>query len=370
MTDSLSGREPQLATNISPKRTWQLSQRGLAAMLNMMPQGVVSLDAIRAALEHEDFFVRHNAAKRLYRRADREARLTLQNALTHEDSRTRASAARFLHGFSWYAAEPLVQQALGDPDTRVREAVVYSLCDFQQLNAYQTMAQALQAEADVVRSAAVWGMRHHRDPAMVPVLAAALLAEDPDVRVETLEALGTCGLPEAIPVAQGATADADPEVVYAAALSWLELAEDACLPGLAAFIVEQRGRIRHAALRALFHAANYLKMDMTQDAALTPTLRALKAALTDELAATRLAAAYPLAWIRHPRAHALLKQAYHQEPDPVTKGEIIYLALNLLSPAGDDLLAAGLKDPDPIIRTRAQRLEQDLAEERIKRIYV
>ena len=71
----------------------------------------------------------------------------------------------------------------------------------------------------------------------MPVLELALQAENPEIRVQALEVLGATAAPEAIPVAQQAVNDPDLEVKYAAALSWVELAQERCFEELAQVIL-------------------------------------------------------------------------------------------------------------------------------------
>jgi HEAT repeat protein len=365
----ITGHEPRLSIRDRKQGRWHLSLRGLATMLNALPPEAISLDAVSAALHHKEYFVRYNAAKLLSRRADRDARLIMQEALTAGNAPTRASAARFLSGFSWFAAEPLIKQALQDPDSRVREAAIYALCDMRQLNAYQLMVEVLQNEADNVRMAAVWGLRECQDPASIPVLEATLLADDYEVRVKALEIMGMNDLPQAIPVVKNALNDPHPEVKYAATLSWIELAGEKGLPALIRLIESAASQARPSMLKGFFHATNYLRIDLTKEQNLDPTLQALETALADEAPEVRKAAVWPLVWIRHSRATALLKQTYHQEQDDEVKAHILYVTFNLLSEAGDELLADGLQSKASPVREMAEEIKQNLADGTVARIY-
>ena len=60
-------------------------------MLNILPPESISLTAATEALQHQDFFVRYNAATLLRRRGDRDARLIMQEVLAQGESRSRAS---------------------------------------------------------------------------------------------------------------------------------------------------------------------------------------------------------------------------------------------------------------------------------------
>src|SRR5689334_20351084 len=134
---SITGREPRLSTSYGSHGERRLSLRRLATMLNALPPEAVSIEAAAEMLRNEEFFVRFNAAKMLGRRADRDARIVMQEVLNTGEAPSRASVARHLYGFSWFSAEPLIRQALKDTDHRVRECAIYALCDLRELNAYQ-----------------------------------------------------------------------------------------------------------------------------------------------------------------------------------------------------------------------------------------
>ena len=344
----LTGREPRLARG--KQSQYRLSLRGLGTMLNILPPEKISLEAAAAALRSKDFFVRYNAARILRRRGDRDARLIMQAALTTGEVPTRASVARELYGFSWFSAEPLLRQALKDHDARVRECAVYALCDLRELNAYQLLVEVLHDETDDVRAAAAWGLRSCQDPEAVPVLQAVLLAEDPDVRVQALEALGANDTPQALPVVRNSMNDPDPDVKYAATLSLIELQSEACFRELAHVIENTQGITRQYILRGFFHATNYLLIDVGKSRDVEAIIHALEKALRDPLPAARLAAIWPLAWMRHPRAPIVLKRAYDVEQDMETKARIVRIAWNLMSEARDEILEDAAQSEDEQVR--------------------
>jgi hypothetical protein len=71
----ITGREPALAAGAKQKGSRRLSLRRLGTLLNVLPPGAVSLDAVKEALSSDEFYVRYSAAKMLARRADRDSRL-------------------------------------------------------------------------------------------------------------------------------------------------------------------------------------------------------------------------------------------------------------------------------------------------------
>ncbi|MDX2159999.1 MAG: HEAT repeat domain-containing protein [bacterium] len=360
-TGSITGREPQLTNHAEKRGERRLSLRRLATMLSVLPPNAVSLDAAREMLRNEEFYVRYNAAKMLSRRADREARLIMQDVLREGDAPARASVARHLYGFSWYSAEPMIREALKDADSRVREAAIYALCDLRELNAYHLLREVLRDANDDMRMAAAWGLRECQDPAAVPALEMVLLADDPDVRVKGLEALGANDTPEALPVVRNAMNDPEPDVKYAATLSLLELAGEAWLVELSSIIGRTSGATRHQVLRGLFHATNYLKIDMGRTSAAEVMIDALESALLDDMPEVRMAVAYPLAWMRHERSPMLLRKAYMLEEDPHVKAQMMRIGASLSPDVGDELLRDGLNSPIEHVRTVAQQIMEDRA---------
>ncbi|MBX3066513.1 MAG: HEAT repeat domain-containing protein [Anaerolineae bacterium] len=365
---TITGKEPALSLNAAhPQGQRRLSLRGLATMLNILPASAISLEALRESLKSAAFYVRYNAALKLAERGDRDARLVIQEVLNNDPAPSRASAARHLYGFSWFAAEPLIRLALEDSDSRVREGVVYAMCDMRDLHAYALMTEALRIEDEVdnVRDAAAWGLRDCHDPAAVPVLEAALLAGDPDVRVRALEALGANDTPQAIPVIREAMNDPEPDVKYAATLSLLEVAGEGWLQELSGVIGSVRGETLQAVLRGFFHASNYLKIDIARSGAADMMIDALESALLDDLPAARLAAVWPLAWMRHERTPIVLRQAYFRETDSEVKAQIVRVSVSLMSQAGEAILEDALNSRDPQVREVAETLARERAEGRL-----
>jgi HEAT repeat protein len=358
MTDShrISGREPHLSSSYTQRGKRLLPLARLASMLEILPPSSVSLDVAEAALHNDAFYVRYAAARFLNKRGDRAARLVMQKVLNEGNVPSRASVARYLYGFSWFAIEPLVKQALQDPDARVREGAIYALCDARELSAFQLMAQMLQTEVDSVREAAAWGLRECHDPAGIPVLEAVMLANDPAVRIKAFEVLGANGMPQAVPAIRQAIKDDDPDVQYAATLSLLEIAGDSCLAELAGIIQRGSGQTRQAVLRGLFHACNYLKINIEGSPAATAIMDALEAALHDEHPQTREAAIWPLAWMPHQRTSAILRAAYLREEDRDVQIQFIRIASSLGSAAAEDILQAALRSEDGVIRALAEQI--------------
>ncbi|MEM9950624.1 MAG: HEAT repeat domain-containing protein [Chloroflexota bacterium] len=352
----LTGREPMLASGLLEKGKRRLSLRRLGTMLNMVSPENVSLEATQAMINSDDFFVRYNAAKLLGKRGDRDARIIIEDALHNAKPRTRANVARHLHGFTWFSAEPLIKKALKDDDARVREAAIYALCDMGDLNAYNLMIDTLDGEEDNVLEAAAFGLRDTQDSAAVPVLKQVLKAKDPDVRIKGLEALGISGVPEAMPVVREAMFDAEPSVKYAATLSLLELSGEGWLQELAGVIGRTTGDTLEQVLLAFFHATNYLKIDVAKSSASDLMIDALETALLDEHTSVRMAAIWPLAWMRHERTPAILKKTYRIELEPEVKAHIVRISAGLMSDASEEILADAMDSEQTVVRKAAEKV--------------
>lgn len=355
----ITGREPQIASAFGEKGKRRLSLRRLGTMLNILSPESVSLDAVREMIRSDEFHVRYNAAKLLGKRGDRDARLIVEDALENGGVRTRASVARNLHGFTWFSAEPLLKKAIQDKDPRVREGVIYALCDMGDLNAYNMMLEVLDGEEDSVLEAAAFGLRETQDSASVPVLQLVLKAKDPDVRIKGLEALGISGAPEAIPVVREAMFDPEPPVKYAAALSLLELSGEGWLQELAGVIGRTTGQTLEQVLLAFFHATNYLKIDVAKSSAAELMIDALETALLDEYASVRMAAIWPLAWMRHERTPVILKKTYRLEMDNEVKAHIVRVAAGLMSEASEEILQDALKSNDEVVKKAADKIMEE-----------
>lgn len=360
---TITGCEPRLSTTRTGTRgAWRLSPRRLATLLNALPPDAISLDAAAAMLRSEGIYVRYNAARLLGERGDRDARLILADALRTGEGPTRASVARHLGRLSWYSAEPLLREALRDPDDRVREGAVYALCDLRTLAAFDLLAGALADETNDVRKAAAWSLRHCQDPAAVPALAETLRADDPEVRIQALESLAANESPGAVPVVETALNDPDGEVTYNAVLSLIELRGARALPDLIALFRRTSGPRLEPLLRGLFHATNYLHVDLIDLPCADDLIDTLAGALADESPDARKGAVWVLAWMRSKRAAALLIEAFQRERDHTVQVIMLRITASLMTPGVlDDLLAAAQDSPDPAVQEIAARIRADHA---------
>ena len=353
----LTGNEPRLSSS-APAGGYRLSLRGLATTLNLLPPEKISLEALAEALRSPDYSVRYNAAELLSRRGDRDARRIFEDVLTKGAPPLRASVAQHLHMFSWFVAEALYRQALDDADTRVRESAVLSLCKLRTRDGFQLLVEKLPGEDDAVLLAAAWGLSTTPDYTAVPVLAITLQAHDPEIRDVALEGLGQTRSADAIAVVRRAIDDPELDVKYSATLSMIELAEAGCLEELAGIIRQHRGWERQRIIRGLFHATNYLQIKIGSTPSAEVVIQALEDALQDDLPETRLAAAMPLAWMRHPHATEALKAGYRHETDGETKANILFAAVSLMSPAAEELSAEALESPIVQVRQTAEYLRE------------
>lgn len=351
----ITGYEPSILSENSGVQH-RLSVRGLSKIIDMLPPQAISMAAAAEALKSDEFYVRYCTAELLSKRGDREARLLLEDFLKNGTPPQRAAIAHHLHRFSWFVAEPLIRRAIDDDDWRVREGAIYSLCKQGDKVAYKLLVEVLPGQSDVLKMAAAWRLSRNPDPDSLPVLAVTLKARDPQVRVQSLETIGAIQSVEAIPLVKIAISDPDIDVKYAATLSWIELQGSECFSEIANLILSTDGLTRRAILRGLFHATNYLFINIAESKAYQQVLRALEEALDDSLPETRLAAVMPLAWLRDDRAAAILEVGYRAEIDSHLKAQMVYLATSLMSPASERLLQNALVDPDLEIRKTAEQM--------------
>ncbi len=353
-TEMQSGAAPALLQQ-RKSRLQLIAQRFMNIFDYFSPEKI-SVDAFLAALQSEDALARFDAADALARRGDREARLAFENILQTGTAHQRASAARHLHHFSWFTAESLFRQTLNDDDMRVREAAAFALCKMRTPEAYVLASDILTNSNDAIRLSAVWALYNHPDPAAVPVLAVILRAENPEVRELALEVLGATETPQAIPIVKSLIDDPSTKVRYAATLSWVELAREACFSELADWINRTQGESRYWILRGFFHATNYMGIESGTSPDADVLIQALENALHDELPRTRLAAFLPLAWMRHPAAEKALATGFRNEPDSDTKAHMLVAAKHLMSPVAGILLEDAQQSNDPLVRQTAEFL--------------
>ncbi|MBN2305747.1 MAG: HEAT repeat domain-containing protein, partial [Anaerolineae bacterium] len=187
-----------------------------------------------------------------------------------------------------------------------------------------------------------------------------LRARDPDVRIQALEALSANNTPAAIPVVQAALDDPDPDVVYNAVLSLVELRGEHGLPDLVARLRAASDPDQEPLLRGLFHATNYLHVDLADLPVIDDLLDALAGTLDNararDIPAVRIAAVWLLAWTRHPRAAGLLVGAFERESSPTVQAAILRIAVSLMAGGADSLLEAGLASADPTVRAAAEQI--------------
>jgi molecular chaperone DnaK (HSP70)/HEAT repeat protein len=351
----ISGYEPALAV-FSGRSEQRLSLRRLGTLLNMLPPDAISLEAAIEAIKSDQFYVRYQAAELLSKRGDRDARRVIEDFLINDTPPQRSAAARHLFRFSWYAAEPLLRRALGDSDVRVRESAVYALCELANPGAYQVLLSALPGDDEALKSAAAWGLSRHSDPASLPVLEICLTARDPEVRSQTLEIMAASLNPAAIPPVLDALDDSDLDVRYAATLSWIELTGEDSFAGLAERIETSQGEIRQVYVNALFHATNYLGIQIATSTAADQVIAALETALQDPHPKVRLSTFMPLAWMQDDRAIQVFLAAYQREEVSDVKTRMLYMAASLIPSVGKEMLQEALDDPDPALRQTARQL--------------
>lgn len=355
-----TGYEPKLSKKMQQNSRWRISSRRLGNFLANLAPDAASAATLRAAIHDSDFYTRLTAAQLLSERGDREARLVIEDALQNGHAPSRAIAARYLHGFTWFAAQPLIEMALQDDDPRVREGGILSLCKFRTMDAYNRILDALEYETDdsvLGAPATPWGLQNTTDPLVVPVLTLGFKAEDPKIRVEVTEALSSTELATAIPVMREVlTTDPDPEVVYQAALSYVELAEDDAIADFATILSALEGLRQLSALRGFFHASNYRHLNIGNNPAADALIDALARIMESPHADIRRQAIWILAWMKHERAPGLVIDFYQRETDIDLKAHIMRVAVSLMMVDSEALLEDALASSDTTMRQAGQRI--------------
>lgn len=168
-----------------------------------------------------------------------------------------------------------------------------------------------------------------------------------------------CGLREGMSVVREAMFDPDAYVKYAATLSLLELAGEGWLDELAGVIGRTSGETLEQVLKAFFHATNYLKIDVAKSRSADLVIDGLETALLDESAKVRMAAIYPLAWLRHERTPFILKKTYRLETDSDVKAHIVRVSAGLMSAASEEILQDALANQDAGVRQAAEKIMAD-----------
>ncbi|PJF37252.1 MAG: hypothetical protein CUN49_01200 [Candidatus Thermofonsia Clade 1 bacterium] len=310
----------------SPDRARRLSDAQFAQRLQHLEN--ISVDVLRAALCYGQRAVRRAAAESLGQRADAEALAALQTALQSCTPAARTAAARQLSAFDWEEAQPLWAQALADSDPQVRTAALHALFERDEPEALDKLAEQFSQ----VRS--------------------------PRLRAAILEHWAERGAVIHIDLVRAALDDPSPLVCHAAATTLLDLLAESALAPLAEAAQRRQGAARAAILRGIFNATNYLGIQIGESVDCDAILNVVELALRDSEPDVRRTAIWLAAWIRHPRAEALVEAAYRAERDPEVQAYILYVAISLNAPCAHALLAEALQSAEPTVREQAIVLSQ------------
>ena len=354
----ITGREPAIVKMVarSEKGTRRLSLNRLGSFIGLLAPDSVSIDALAEAIHGDDPTTRFNAARALAQRKDRESRHMMEHILKTGRVVAKASIARHLHELTWYAARPLAIIALNDRESRVRESAVYALCRFHERGAYELLAEKLDGDDDYVLAAAAYALRDTQNPGAVPILKHVMGAIDPEVRMKGLEALSATIDNNAIPLVKQSLTDPDPDVQYAAVLTLLELIDAEAIPDLLDQLDNVSGKSFDAVLRGVFHATNYLKIDIESGSIGERFIRILEQGSCSEFSHTRHTVLHPLAWSKHPHAVQILLNMYEREVDQTVKAEAVHIVSSLMSDAADLMLEDAVHSDMPAVREAAERV--------------
>ncbi len=349
MPSDSNGREPSLGRSRSQRR---ISVQRLGPLLRLLPPDAVGYSTLVAAVRSDNPYLRFEGAMKLVQKQDRESREVIETLLRDPSPIIRASIARHLDQMSWFSAKKIVHIPLTDADLVVRESVVYALCRFREREAFALLAAHLQDEEDHVLAAAAHALRDAANPEAIAVLATAMRAKDPDVRVKALEAFSASGDANALPYVRDALDDPAPEVQYAATLTLIEIQGEAGVDEMLT-LLEKQPSVVNEVLRGVFHATNYMNLDMRSGERGDRWLDVLRRAVREDDNHTKLSAAHALAWNRHPDAAREIMTAYTTNADAFLQARILHITVSLMSPAADEMLQRALENEQEYVREAA-----------------
>jgi HEAT repeat protein len=206
---------------------------------------------------------------------------------------------------------------------------------------------------------AVWGLQSYPDRGAVPLLGLILKTENVEIQAAALEVLGLCGSMDAISLVRDAVLSPHADVQYAATLSWVELAQSACFEEIAEIIKTVNGKNLYPILRGLFHASNYMGIEVDENIlGGEKLLLAVERATKDELPAVRLMASMILSSSHQDRAGEILLGAFRAERDSNTGAHILNNAVNLMSPVAELMLNDAVKSTDVLIQQTGMVLKE------------
>jgi len=160
-------------------------------------------------LEHDDWWVRVNAAGLLASRTEPPAIQALVDGLQDPHKGVRYECVCSLHRMKAKEATPAIVSCLRDTDYKVQSAAIDTLMEIADASAVPHLLEVLTDESEYVRRGAVEVLNEVATPEAIQDLVRALRDVDWWVRVRAADALGALGGEKVVDAVVGLLGDAD-----------------------------------------------------------------------------------------------------------------------------------------------------------------
>jgi serine/threonine-protein kinase len=188
-----------------------LDKEGQAVVFRLLEKtdnAPILADLIRF-IEHDDWWVRVNAARLLASRTEPPAVQALVARLQDPHKGVRYECVCSLHRMKATEATPAIVACLRDPDYKVQSAAIDTLMEIADASAVPHLLEVLTDESEYVRRGAVEVLNEVATPEAIQDLVRALRDVDWWVRVRAADALGALGGEKVVDAVVGLLGDAD-----------------------------------------------------------------------------------------------------------------------------------------------------------------
>ncbi|HVG07875.1 MAG TPA: HEAT repeat domain-containing protein, partial [Thermoanaerobaculia bacterium] len=280
--------------------------------------------------------------------AEKDSVPELMAALRHEDYEVREEAAEALGGLADRAAVAALAKALKDEEYTVGQTSAWALGQIGDPAAIGPLTAALRDSDDRVRASAAEALGRIGGPQVIPALEQALRDGEAEVRMEAIRALLSTEGPRALAALRQALSDDDPRVRRQAGLAMKVAEKSATLTDLETALADDDYRIRKIA------AAGFERMTLSKAPdALLHTLH------EDTSKTVREIAARALGKLHDPRATSALIMALQDERWEVRQQAAASLG-QIRDPQAAAALTSAQKDEHPRVRAQAAAALQRL----------
>jgi serine/threonine-protein kinase len=189
----------------------KLEKDGQAVVFRLLEKtdNVSVLPDLVRLLEHEDWWVRTNAARLLGRHAQPPVIQALTGRLQDPHKNVRYEAVCALHALKATDAVPALVACLRDADYRVQAAAIDTLIEVADASAVRHLLEILTDESEYARRGAVEVLNEVATPEAIQDLLRSLRDQDWWVRVRAADALGALGGDKVVDAVIGLLGDSD-----------------------------------------------------------------------------------------------------------------------------------------------------------------